>query len=73
MSRHKIEVGGTSPAPTSRPVGCVETPAQVSAPDRANPACPICNDQYVVAVAGPDENGQYDTEDCPCQVLPENG
>jgi len=31
--------------------------------------CPICNDAFVIAVAGPDENGQYDTDDCPCQTV----
>ena len=33
--------------------------------------CPICNDQFVIAVAGPDGNGQYDTDDCPCVVVPD--
>lgn len=33
--------------------------------------CPICADQFVIVVAGPDENGQYDTEDCPCQTDPD--
>lgn len=32
--------------------------------------CPICNDRFVIAVSGPDENGQYDTDDCPCQIVP---
>jgi len=30
--------------------------------------CPICHGAYTIAVAGPDENGQYDVDDCPCQV-----
>lgn len=30
--------------------------------------CPVCNDTFTIAVAGPDENGQYDTDDCPCQT-----
>jgi predicted transcriptional regulator len=37
--------------------------------DYFGPACRICNDRYVVAVAGPDENGQYDTDDCVCTRL----
>jgi hypothetical protein len=34
--------------------------------------CPICNGTLIIATAGPDENGQYDTDDCPCQTVPEN-
>lgn len=29
------------------------------------PHCAMCNDARIIAVAGPDENGQYDTDDCP--------
>lgn len=39
--------------------------------DEAKPPCPICNDRFIVIVAGPDDNGQFDADDCPCQVLDE--
>ena len=35
------------------------------------PTCPLCHDQFVIAVAGPDSFGNYDTDDCPCQLDPD--
>lgn len=35
--------------------------------------CPICNDEFMVIVAGPDENGMYDADDCPCQLAEPQG
>lgn len=29
--------------------------------------CDLCHGTLTVPVSGPDENGQYDTDDCPCQ------
>jgi hypothetical protein len=31
--------------------------------------CPTCNDTFVICVAGPDRDGNYDTDDCPCQTV----
>lgn len=31
----------------------------------SGPACDTCKGQGVVPAPGPDENGQYDTDDCP--------
>ena len=32
------------------------------------PPCDLCHGRLIVMVAGPDADGNYDTEDCPCQL-----
>ena len=45
-----------------------ERKAQAARSDALLPrVCPICHGRWTVVVAGPDENGLYDTDDCPCQ------
>jgi hypothetical protein len=41
--------------------------------DRIHPDddCPICGGSFIIATSGPDYWGNYDTEDCPCQVVPD--
>jgi hypothetical protein len=34
--------------------------------------CPLCHGTFTLATAGPDEFGNYDTEDCPCQLRGES-
>ena len=36
--------------------------------DRSEEPCPLCHGKLTVATAGPDRDGQYDTDDCPCQT-----
>ena len=30
--------------------------------------CPICKDTFIVCTGGPDYWGNFDTDDCPCQL-----
>lgn len=46
----------------------VEIATRGDEPEVLHPAygdCEVCHGRRTIAVAGPDENGQYDTEDCP--------
>lgn len=30
--------------------------------------CPMCKGELMICVGGPDHWGNYDTQDCPCQM-----
>lgn len=45
--------------PADHDGGCVLAPCE---------CCQTCHGTGIIIVAGPDENGLYDADDCPCQT-----
>ena len=62
-----VYLSGYAPDQTERALDQIDAWNAATAPPAATP-CPVCGDSFIITVAGPDENGNYDVDDCPCQT-----